>query len=449
MSNISKNIKKQVDILSKRDQLTLLQNALKISYKNQNEIIENTYGEYTPGKVIIHLRMVISTLKKLCAKNGYLLEKYYPHNRAEEILGILQPLVNQFEQITPSANEETIRSSVLTTIRTIEQLKNVLGPNIEMNDSTKDIADVSKEIAIIQTKTNELKKTTKNITSLLSNIKRHHTNSSANTKLILEISKKAKTTLEDIKLQSSQTKELYKNIKNTYELFEKEQKTLKKKISTQEEYVAKKTYSIDSVVQELTELHSKLKKTYETMEEQSKQFAISSSSIQHQTSKADSLLNQARHTMYMSRGSGLLGTYRELYLRASRSSYRLPWILGAIVGFIFSAILIGITYTNIQNTNYNFSTIINTPNTMLEILLIPFTIFVFFFCVYRWRKRIMLIDKYQSRAVAIETYIRVSDKLPMDSPEQEKAAHTIMRHIEEDFGIFSHRTIIPWYNEVV
>lgn len=425
MSAVSKEIKKTVDIIAGKRRLTVMQQYVRQHYKSPDSILRGIETSYSPNDVIGHLRLIVSHIKSLCTSDGKLLGRYYSMARSNEMLGILTQLADYFEPITASSADTVKRAAFLAVPPALESLKNILGPYTDIKLASE-LQSMARVIEGYQDRINELKSAEDEVFSMEKSVRTMHSKTAKHSDEVESLIKDVKGLKAQLESQKDAVKELYER-----------SRAMSRNVDRQQEEFEKRYADMASSGGRIEELRIKLEESYTTVIAKEQEFSQSSESMRESQLRLQTLIAQARHVLNFSSGLGLLHTYRTLYEQARAKIRLVPWLIGVFAGFIGSVLLISLGYVAIRSAE-SLTAFFSDPYVILQVALTPFMIFVFFFCLAGYRRQRNLIERYKVRAVAVESFLKISEKLPIESPEHARAAATIMRHIEQDFGPVAH-----------
>lgn len=426
MSTTSQEIQRVIESISGKRRLTLLNKYVQSHYKAPKKILSSiTDGDYSPNDVVTHLRLVISHLKSLCANNGRLLTRYYSKTRAEEIQKTLQPLAKQCANLSASSSETAVRTAFLAVPRTLEMLKAILGPFTDIKLASE-FENIIEQLTAFQETIDDLHTTSAEVVSMAQAVKKTHAQSSSQAQLTSDIMKNTKTLEIQLVAQKDATKELYER-----------SRVISRSVEKQQEELEKRYEHMQQAHEEIQNVKEKCNETYTDLCTKAQEFDHAAKALDEADLRIRTLATQAQQVLNISHGTGLLHTYRGLYHEARKKHLLLPWIFGAMFSFGSTVALVAFGYLD-WRISQSFRVFLSNPYIVLQMLLVPFLLFIFFFCLGGWRKQKLLIEKYKVRSVAVESYLKLSDQLPIQSPERTRSAATIMKHIEQDFGPLSH-----------
>ena len=426
MSTTSQEIQRVIESISGKRRLTILNKYVQSHYKAPKKLLSSiTDGDYSPNDVVAHLRLVISYLKSLCANNGRLLIRYYSKTRAQEIQKALQPLAKQCETLSAQSSETAVRAAFLAVPRTLEMLKAIVGPFTDIK-LVSEFENITAQLTAFQETIDDLHTTSAEVTSMAQAIKKTHAQSHSQAQITSDLMKNTQTLEKQLAAQKDATKELYER-----------SRVISRSVERQQEELEKRYTDVQQAHDEIQDVKEKCNETYTDLCTKAQEFDHSAKALDDANVRIRTLTTQAQQILNISHGTDLLHTYRGLYHEARKKHLLLPWIFGATCSFASTVALVTFGYLD-WRVSQSFRVFFSDPYAVLQTLLVPFLLFIFFFCLGGWRKQKLLIEKYKVRSVAVESYLKLSEQLPMQSPERTQSAAMIMKHIEQDFGPRSH-----------
>ncbi len=425
MSTISQEIQKSIENISGKRRLTLLNKYVQSHYKAPTKLLSSiSDGDYSPHDIIVQLRLIISYLKSLCTQHGKLLMRYYSKTRAQEIHKALQPLAKQCENLSTDSPETAVRAAFLAVPRVLEALKNIIGPFTDIKLASE-FQSIAEQLTTFQETIDDLHSTSAEVTSMAQAIKKSHGQSSTQAQLVAELIKNTKVLEKQLIAQNDASKEIYER-----------SRVISRGIERQQEELEKRFEQVHNAQSNIQNIQEKCNDVYTSLCTKTQEFENTTKDLEDANSHIRTLTTQAQQVLNISHGTGLLHTYRGLYHEACKKHLILPWIFGTMFSFISTVALVVFAYFDWRTTQ-SLSVLFRNPYAVLQTLLVPFLLFVFFFCLGGWRRQKLLIAKYKVRSVAVESYLKLSDQLPIQSPERSRSAAIIMKHIEQDFGPLS------------
>lgn len=433
---LAAQIKQHLDTISGKKRLTILNKFVKENYKEQNTQLRNVSGEYTPKMAMEHLRLLITYLKNLCANKGKSFFRYYSFNKMQEIESVLALLAGNFENLSATTGKSAMRNIFISSIDFIEQLKNLLGPFADLKFDTA-IERIAQEISDYQETLQQLQDTAKTVAKQSNAIQKH-----------FDKSEKASSTFQSLtKETASMQKQLESHIIATKQLFERTT-TVTNQIDRLQTRFEEKVKNLDAFEEDMIAMRSRIEEEYKNTIDQSREYEVIAARMEQIHDQSKSLLNQARHVLNASQGTGFIESYRELYENASKMREFLPWSICVGIGFAGSVLFIALSIINIQGLA-SIMDIFIYPVILAQLLAVPVVLFCFFFSLIQLKKKQDIKKRYHTRLAALETYLNVSEHLPYDSPEQMHTASKIMRYLEEDFHPVAVRNIYHQSNPSV
>ncbi len=426
MSATSQEIKKAIESISGKRRLTLLAKYVQSHYKAPEKVLSSiNEGEYSPNEVIAHLRLVVSHLKSLCANDGRQLTRYYSSARAKDVLKALQPLAKLCENLSASSSETAVRTAFLAVPRALETLKSILGPFTDIKLAVE-LEDIAGQLSAFQETISDMHATSAEVSSMAQAIKKTHTLSSSQATIASELIENTKALEAQLVAQKDASKELYER-----------SRVISRGVERQQEELEKRYDEVRRDHAEITALKNKCNDAYTDLSTKAQEFDSATKTLEETSHRIRTLTAQAQQVLNLSHGAGLLHTYRGLYHEARKKRFILPWVFGIVCSFASTLALSAFSYLDWRAVQ-SFGMFFSKPYSVLQTLFIPFMLFIFFFCLGGWRRQKQLIDKYKVRSVAVESYLKLSEQLPVQSPERSRSAATIMKHIEQDFGVLAH-----------
>lgn len=433
---IAKSIKKHLDTISGKRRITILNSFLKETYSSQTTELRNITGEYSPKMLIEQLNLIVAYGKNLCANQGKGLSRYYSYTRMQEIESALATLATEFEGVDSKTSKNTLRGLIPSVAGSLEVLKSLFGPFTDMKFDDA-VENLTKQIAEYSDDLQNIKNSAEEVHKQVGSIQKHFDKAE-------EAGKNFETLVKDIK---GLEKQLEGQIETTNQVNERT-KTVAKHIDKLQRTFETKLETLDALENDMIDMRSRIEEEYKASIEKSKDLEVVAVRMEQAQNQTKNIINQARHALNVSQGVGFLDSYKELYENAARIREMLPWSVSALLSVMFIAFVTTINFSEFL-TIMQFPTIGYPDNIMLlaKLAMIPIGLFCFFFSLLQLRKKKAIRDKYHRRFAALETYLKLSEHLPYDSPEQMRTAGQIMRYLEEDFSPIAVRALFNANNQ--
>lgn len=418
---ISKSIKKNLDTISGKRRITILNTYIKDAYKRTSYVLPNVVGEYSPKKIIEHLNLVVTYGKNMCANQGKGWSRYYSFARLQEINSAFAALASQYEEVDSKTGKTTLKNLLHESAGALEILKVLLGPFTDLKFESA-VENITGQLTEHNEALQRVKDTAKETQKQANAIQKH-----------FDKSEQASHTFETlIKETSSLQKQLKTQQQANNELHDRN-RIVSKHIDKLQSMFEDKLQAIDILENDMVAMRSRIEEEYNATIVQSREFESVSIRMEETQKQTANIISQARHALNVSQGAGLLESYRELYQESAKLKEVLPWSMSAFISVVF---IIGAGILNITNIMAlpNIMAVFYDAALLAQLLIVPLGIFCLFFSVFQLRRKKQIKNKYHSRLAALETYLKLSEHLPYDSPEQMRTASQIMRFLEEDFN---------------
>ena len=418
---ISKSIKKNLDTISGKRRITILNAYIKETYSSPSTEMRNVVGEYSPKAIIEQLNLIVTYGKNMCATQGKGWSRYYSYGRLKEIDNAFSALAGQYEDIDSKTGKTALRNLLVESASALETFKSLLGPFLDLKFETA-VENITHQLTEHTESLQQVKDTAKETQKQSNAIQKHFEKSEQASQTFEHLIKETHSLHKQLKTQQQANNELHDRNKIVSKHIDKLQKMFEEKLQ-----------ALDILENDMTAMRSRIEDEYNATIERSKEFEVASVRMEETKKQTSNIISQARHALNVSQGAGLLESYRELYQESAKTREMLPWSTSAFFSLLF---IIGASILNALNITAlpNIMAVFYDPMLIAQLAIIPLGIFCLFFSIFQIKRKKQIRNKYHSRLAVLETYLKLSDQLPYDSPEQMRTVSQIMRFLEEDFN---------------
>ncbi len=425
--SIVSDIISNTGVMSKKKPLSILQSFVKEHYVNADHQMRNTVGEYSPEQILRDYRKLLVYLKGLTARKGLALTFNYSYLKLQNIRTYTKTLADLISTINDSTGTTTLRNTLSSIARGLEGIKDALGPFVEAKIPDAPEALLEK-LEGYQQQLQDIEETRNEINKMASDIKAQFSLSEKT----LEQSKEAQKTLKQYSAQASlQNKainEIYEKLQNYARTAQRNEKTAVERFEALEQ----RNQEVERLTDVFDDLHKKTRARHEEL-------LLTLDNIKNSQDQIRKLENQSRHLLTSTQGRTLVHTYEDLYRQEKRLIKKIPWILAISLGFVLTSICSYVTYSVLSRigTGAELLPLIKESPLLTFILTGIASIVVFLFGLHRLRKQSLKTAFYRARVTSLDSYLKIADTIPSDSPEYLAASKHILGCIEEDFSILS------------
>ena len=424
----AKTIKKYIDTISGKRRLTILNKYVTDTYKSPNNELRNITTEYSPRSIVDQMKRITTYIKSLCGSNGKTLGRYYSYTQIQSIERQLEGLQAHFEGVSATSSKTVLKNLLTTCIDFLENIKPVLGPFIEFRLETA-VENYSEQTTKQQDALQQAEDITKEIQKQANTIQKNFHKSEESEKAFDTLLKESKQLKKALSIQQTAVEGAHARAQ-----------TVSKHLTKLETQYEDKLNYIDSITNDMEKMRERIEQEYQSAIERSRELDVVAVRMEQTQEQTKNIINQAKYVLSVSQGAGFLESYRDLYKNASRAREFVVWTLGAIIGFFVNIFLITQSVVNTRSLP-DIMQIFLYPTMVAQLIFVPFALFAFFFCLFQIRRKNLIKKRYHLRFAALETYLKLSEHLPYDSPEQMRTASVIMRYIEEDFDPVAVRSV--------